>query len=80
MSSITCTCIRILEAACMSTVSTARSCGLEAVCIRELLNNIIIWKAQPPVFHTRARSSETSVPYWYAMGAYICRSRDLKSI
>ena len=34
MSSMTCTCIRILEAACVSTVSTARSFGFEAVCIR----------------------------------------------
>ena len=32
------TCIRILEAACVSTVSTVRRCGFEAVCIRELLN------------------------------------------
>ena len=38
VSSMTCTCNMILEAACVSTVSTARSCGFEAVCIRELLN------------------------------------------
>ena len=38
MLSMTCTCMRILEAAWVPTVSTARSCGFEAVCIRELLN------------------------------------------
>ena len=35
--------------------------------------------AQPPVFHSRAGSSVTPVPYWYAMGASVYRSRDLKS-
>ena len=55
VSSMTCTCIQILEAACVSTGSTARSCGLEAVCIRELLNyliSILVLEALSRQFHT----------------------------
>ena len=34
-------CIWMLEVACVSTVSTARSLGLESVCIRDLLSPLL---------------------------------------
>ena len=59
MSSMTCTCMRILEAACVSTVSTARSCGFEAVCIRELLNPLFFIL----VLEALSRQIRTGMPW-----------------
>ena len=55
---MTCTCIRILEAACVSMVSAARSCGFEAVCIRELLNPLFFI----PVLEVLSRQIRTGMP------------------
>ena len=58
-------CIRMIEAACVSTISTVRSLGLEFVCIRDLLS--------PLLFIICAGSSVTPALYWCAVGASVCR-------
>ena len=60
VSSMTFTCIRILAAACVSTVSTARSCGFEASGVyQELLNPLFFIL----VLEALSRQIRTGIPW-----------------